>query len=63
MDNTFTVGQMVRTPIGRPARVVRGPYRKYRQEWYDVVQPTDLGEPGRYSHAYRTDQLTPEVER
>lgn len=52
----FAVGQTVITSTGT-ATVVRGPYTRYRQEWYDIVQPNDLGEPGRYSHAYRADQL------
>ncbi|QPO17143.1 hypothetical protein SEA_LILBEANIE_65 [Gordonia phage Lilbeanie] len=56
--NGFTQGQSVRTPIGTQATVVRGPYQKHGQEWYDVVQANDFGEPGRYSTAYRTEQLT-----
>ena len=41
---------IVRNPAtGRLGSVVRGPYRKYGTEWYDVVFPNDLGEPGQYS--------------
>lgn len=58
-EKRFVVGQRVLTSTGT-ATVVRGPYTKYGQEWYDIVQPNDFGEPGQYSHAYRTDQLRPE---
>jgi hypothetical protein len=40
----------VRNPAtGRIGSVVRGPYRKFNTEWYDVVFPNDFGEPGQYS--------------
>lgn len=40
----------VRNPAtGRIGLVVRGPYQKYNQEWYDIVFPNDFGEPGQYS--------------
>lgn len=40
----------VRNPAtGRIGSVVRGPYRKFKTEWYDVVFPNDFGEPGQYS--------------
>lgn len=51
------IGTLVRTPIGRTAEIIRGPYRKYGQEYYDVVQPNDFGEPGLYSNRYLTTQL------
>ncbi|QGJ94956.1 hypothetical protein SEA_REDWATTLEHOG_97 [Gordonia phage RedWattleHog] len=53
----FEVGQTVLTPIGRRATIVRGPYRKYGEDCYDIVQPTDLGEPARYTHRYFARQL------
>lgn len=42
---------------GLTGSVVRGPYRRYNQEWYDVVFPNDMGEPGQYSRAYQLNQL------
>lgn len=43
----------VRNPAtGRIGFVVRGPYRKFNTEWYDVLFPNDFGEPGRYSNRY-----------
>ena len=33
----FAVGQTVITSTGT-ATVVRGPYTRYRQEWYDIVE-------------------------
>lgn len=42
---------------GQIGSVVRGPYRKYGTEWYDVVFPNDFGEPGRYSRRYELRNL------
>ncbi|QWS68262.1 hypothetical protein SEA_VANLEE_146 [Gordonia phage VanLee] len=56
-NTTFAIGQEVSTPIGRVGRVVRGPYRKYGEDCYDIVQPNDFGEPGRYSNRYGARQL------
>lgn len=42
---------------GQIGSVVRGPYRKWGQDWVDVVFPNDLGEPGRYSRAYNPQNL------
>lgn len=56
---TFSIGQKVRTPIGRIATIVKGPYQYYGRETYDIVQRTDLGKPGMYSNRYAADQLAP----
>lgn len=29
--------------------VVRGPFRKFGDTWYDVIRPNQFGEPGQYS--------------
>jgi hypothetical protein len=47
------------TTTGQIGSVVRGPYRKYGRDWYDVVTRNDFGEPGRYSRAYPVDQCEP----
>lgn len=48
----------VRNPAtGQIGSVVRGPYRKWGQDWVDVVFPNDFGEPGRYSRAYNPKNL------
>lgn len=39
---------------GQVGSVVKGPYKRYGQEWYDVVTCNDFGEPGAYSRAYQT---------
>jgi len=42
---------------GRIGSVVRGPYRKFNTEWYDIVFPNDLGEPGQYSQRYKVSRV------
>lgn len=37
---------------GEIGSVVRGPYRKFRTDWVDVLFTNDFGEPGRYSRRY-----------